>query len=254
MMVGIVGCGAIANIITNFALEGKLQVELKYFYDRDLERAENLASQIDAKVVLNVEDMLENVDVVIEAASPQAVRDTIPSILEKGKSVIIMSIGALMDNKLKENLIDIAQKNHAKIYAPSGAIVGLDGIKAASIGHIHKATMITRKPPRSLNIETEEKKILYEGKASEAVKKFPVNINVAAALSIACGIDVDVKIIVDPAVDRNEHEVYVQGDFGEFTTINKNLPCSINPKTSVLAAYSAIKLLNSLNENFLVGT
>ncbi len=66
MMVGIVGCGAIANIITNFALEGKLQVELKYFYDRDLERAENLASQIDAKVVLNMEDMLENVDVVIE--------------------------------------------------------------------------------------------------------------------------------------------------------------------------------------------
>ncbi|RJS48201.1 MAG: aspartate dehydrogenase [Methanobacterium sp.] len=254
MIVGIVGCGAIANIITNFALEGKLGVELRYFFDRDLERAENLASQINGKVVLNLEDMLEQVDVVIESASPLAVREIVPLILEKGKNVIIMSIGALMDQNLKEELIKKANENNAKIYAPSGAIVGLDGIKAASIGHINKATLITRKPPRSLGIETDEKKILYEGKASEAVQKFPVNINVAAALSIACGIDVDVKIIVDPDVDRNEHEVNVQGDFGEFKTTTKNIRCSINPKTSVLAAYSAIKLLKGLNENFIVGT
>lgn len=254
MIVGIVGCGAIANIITNFALEGKLGVELRYFFDRDLERAENLASQINGKVVLNLEDMLEQVDVVIESASPLAVREIVPLILEKGKNVIIMSIGALMDQNLKEELIKKAKENNAKIYAPSGAIVGLDGIKAASIGHINKATLITRKPPRSLGIETDEEKILYEGKASEAVQRFPVNINVAAALSIACGIDVDVKIIVDPDVDRNEHEVNVQGDFGEFKTTTKNIRCSINPKTSVLAAYSAIKLLKGLNENFIVGT
>ncbi len=254
MIVGIVGCGAIANIITNFALEGKLGVELRYFFDRDLERAENLASQINGKVVLNLEDMLEQVDVVIESASPMAVREIVPLILEKGKNVIIMSIGALMDQNLKEELIKKAKENNAKIYAPSGAIVGLDGIKAASIGHINKATLITRKPPRSLGIETDVKQILYDGKASEAVQKFPVNINVAAALSIACGIDVDVKIIVDPDVNRNEHEVNVQGDFGEFKTTTKNIRCSINPKTSVLAAYSAIKLLKSLNENFMVGT
>ncbi|GAB6055018.1 aspartate dehydrogenase [Methanobacterium alkalithermotolerans] len=254
MIVGIVGCGAIANIITNFALEGKLGVELRYFFDRDLERAENLASQINGKVVLNLEDMLEQVDVVIESASPLAVREIVPLILEKGKNVIIMSIGALMDQNLKEELIKKAKENNAKIYAPSGAIVGLDGIKAASIGHINKATLITRKPPRSLGIETDEEKILYEGKASEAVQRFPVNINVAAALSIACEIDVDVKIIVDPDVDRNEHEVNVQGDFGEFKTTTKNIRCSINPKTSVLAAYSAIKLLKGLNENFIVGT
>ena len=90
MRVGILGCGAIANIITNFAMEGKLGVEIKFFYDRDMERAENLASQIDGRVVLDLEDMLEHVDLVIEAASPRAVEEMVPLILKGGKDVIVM--------------------------------------------------------------------------------------------------------------------------------------------------------------------
>ncbi len=254
MKVGIIGCGAIANIMTNFAVEGKLGVDLKYFYDRDIERAENLALQVDGTVVLEIEDMLDKVDLVIEAASPQSVSEIVPLILKHGVNVLIMSIGALMDFELKSNLEKIAESTGAKLYAPSGAIVGLDGIKAASIGKIKEASLITRKPPRSLGISAEGETILYEGKASDAVKEFPTNINVAAALSLACGKDVKVKIIADPSVDRNMHEVHVIGDSGEFTTITKNVRCSMNPKTSVLAAYSAIKLLKSLNENIVVGT
>jgi aspartate dehydrogenase len=254
MNVGILGCGAIANIITNFAVEGKLGVDLKFFYDRDMERAENLASQVDGTVVLDIKNMLDKVDLVIEAASPQAVSETVPQVLEHGIDIIIMSIGALMDPKLREELKDIALRNHAKIYAPSGAIVGIDGIKAASIGKIESATLITRKPPRSLGVSADEETILYEGKAGDAVLKFPMNINVAAALSLACGREIDVKIIADPTVDRNMHEVHVVGDFGEITTITQNIRCSINPKTSVMAAYSAIKLLKSLNETLRIGT
>jgi aspartate dehydrogenase len=183
-----------------------------------------------------------------------AVAEVVPKIIKKGKNVIIMSIGALMDKDVKKNLENLATENNVKIYAPSGAIVGLDGIKAASIGTIRKASLTTRKPPKSLGIEISEKKTLYKGLASEAVKKFPVNINVAAALSIACEMDVEVEIIADPEVDRNVHEVLVEGDFGEFRTTTKNVRCAVNPKTSVLAAYSAIKLLKSLNENFIVGT
>ncbi|MDZ4171604.1 MAG: aspartate dehydrogenase, partial [Methanobacteriaceae archaeon] len=226
MIVGIVGCGAIANIITNYALEGKLGVDLKYFYDRDVERAENLASQLEGTAVLKIEDMLEHVDMVIEAAAPMAVAEVVPKIIKKGKNVIIMSIGALMDEDVKKNLENLATENNVKIYAPSGAIVGLDGIKAASIGTIRKATLTTRKPPKSLGIEISEKKTLYKGRASEAVKKFPVNINVAAALSIACEMDVEVEIIADPEVDRNVHEVLVEGDFGEFRTTTKNVRCA----------------------------
>lgn len=254
MKVGIIGCGAIANIMTNFAVEGKLGIDLKFFYDRDIERAENLALQVDGTVVLEIEDMLDKVDLVIEAASPQAVEEIVPIILEHGKNVLIMSIGALMDFELKNRLEKVASSTGAKVYAPSGAIVGLDGIKAASIGKISKATLITRKPPKSLGISAEGETVLYEGKASHAVKEFPTNINVAAALSLACNRDVDVKIIADPSVDRNMHEVHVIGDSGEFKTITKNVRCSMNPKTSVLAAYSAIKLLRSLNENIIIGT
>lgn len=254
MNVGILGCGAIANIITNFAVEGKLGVDLKFFYDRDMERAENLASQVDGTVVLDIENMLDKVDLVIEAASPQAVSETVPKVLEYGVDVIIMSIGALMDYELRKRLEILASKNNAKLYAPSGAIVGLDGIKAASIGKIESATLVTRKPPKSLGVSADKETILYQGKAGDAVLKFPMNINVAAALSLACDREIDVKIIADPSVDRNMHEVHVVGDFGEITTITKNIRCSINPKTSVMAAYSAIKLLKSLNETLRIGT
>ena len=166
---------------------------------------------------------------------------------------MIMSVGALMDIEFKEKVHKIAQKNKAKVYAPSGAIVGLDGIKAASIGKITQASLTTRKAPKSLGREVEEEEILFEGKASEAVKKFPLNINVAATISLACNRDIDVKIIVDPKVDRNVHEIMAKGDFGEFKTTTKNYPCAANPKTSMLAALSAIRLLKSFNETISVG-
>lgn len=252
--VGIIGCGAIATIITDFVLEGKISINLKFFYDQDSERAGNLSSKVGGIAVTSVHDMLDQVDLVIEAASPLAVEKFIPSAIAHGKDVIIMSIGALIDRKLKEELESMAMENKSRIYTPSGAIVGLDGIKAASMGKITEVNLVTRKPPKSLGISVDKKTIVYEGKASEAVRKFPQNMNVAAALSIACDKEVDVQIIADPTVECNIHEIQVIGDFGEFKTTTQNRSCATNPKTSVLAAYSAIKLLRSLNENSRIGT
>lgn len=254
MKVGILGCGAIANVITDFALKGKLGVDLACFYDRDTKRAESIASKVGGRVALNLKDMLNLVDLVVEAASPQAVIETVPQILKNGKNVIIMSVGALLDLEFKNKLERIAIKNKSRIYTPSGAIVGLDGIKAASVGEITELNLVTRKPPESLGISINEEMVLYEGKASDAVRKFPQNMNVAAALSIACDKEADVKIIADPSVDHNIHDVHVVGDFGEFKTTTRNMSCTTNPKTSVLAAYSAIKLLKSLNDNLKIGT
>lgn len=252
--VGILGCGAIANVITDHALKGKLGVDLACFYDRDTKRAESIASKVGGTVALNLKDMLNLVDLVVEAASPQAVIETVPQILKNGKNVIIMSVGALLDLEFKNKLERIAIKNKSRIYTPSGAIVGLDGIKAASVGEITELNLVTRKPPKSLGISINEEMVLYEGKASDAVRKFPQNMNVAAALSIACDKEADVKIIADPSVDHNIHDVHVVGDFGEFKTTTRNMSCTTNPKTSVLAAYSAIKLLKSLNDNLKIGT
>ena len=215
--------------------------------------AENLDSLAGSVAVLDFEDMLNNVDLVLECASPSSVKQLAPTVLKHGKDMIIMSIGAFMDKEFYTDVLKIAKENNTKIHLPSGAVVGLDGIKAVAKFGLEEVNLVTRKSPKSLGKDIDKEEILFEGKASDAVKEFPLNINVAATISMACNRDIDVKIIVDPKVDRNVHEITARGDFGEFKTTTMNYPCSANPKTSMLAALSAIRLLKSFNETISVG-
>ncbi|MBR0271605.1 MAG: aspartate dehydrogenase [Methanobrevibacter sp.] len=253
MNVGIIGCGAIANIIASRIVPEDNNIEIKYFFDKDIERAENLASFAGGVAVLDFDDMLNDVDLILECASPDSVKLLAPKILEKGIDMIIMSIGAFMDKDFFTKALIIARENDAHIHLPSGAVVGLDGIKAVADFGLKEITLVTRKSPKSLGKDIDTEEVLFEGKASDAVKEFPLNINVAATISLACNRDIDVKIIVDPKVDRNVHEITAKGDFGEFKTITMNHPCAANPKTSMLAAISAIKLLKSFDETISVG-
>ena len=253
MKVGIIGCGAIANIITTSMVPEKNGIDIAYFFDKDIERAENLASLAGGIAALDFDEMVDNVDLVLECASPASVREFAPKVLEKGCDMIVMSIGALMDEEFYFTIEKIAKENGARVHLPSGAIVGLDGIKAVAKFGLKEVSLVTRKSPKSLGKDIDKEEVLFEGKASEAVKEFPLNINVAATISIACHRDIDVKIIVDPNVDRNVHEITAKGDFGEFKTTTMNYPCSANPKTSMLAALSAIRLLKSFNETISVG-
>ncbi|ADP76847.1 Aspartate dehydrogenase [Methanothermus fervidus DSM 2088] len=255
MRCGIIGCGAIANTIVNLVLKQDIKkIKLKYFYDRNFRKAKKLANLTNGTAVKKVEEMFNGVDLIIESASQEAVKEIVPNIISRGIDVLIMSVGALLDEKVRRRLIKESRESGANIYIPSGAIIGLDGVKAASLGKIKEIKLITRKSPTSLGVKTKKKEVVFKGKSSEAVKKFPVNINVAAALSLASGIDADVKIIADPEVEHNIHEVHVKGDFGEFKSITKNTVCELNPKTSVLAAYSAVTLLKILSDNIRVGT
>jgi len=253
MKVGIIGCGAIANIITTSIVPENNGIEIAYFFDKDIERAENLASLAGGVAALDFDEMVDNVDLVLECASPDSVKYFAPKVLNKGRDMIVMSIGAFMDVDFYQEVEKIAKQNNAKVHLPSGAIVGLDGIKAVAKFGLKEVSLVTRKSPKSLGKNIDEVEVLFEGKASEAVKEFPLNINVAATISIACQRDIDVKIIVDPSVDRNVHEITAKGDFGEFKTTTMNFPCAANPKTSMLAALSAIRLLKSFNETISVG-
>ena len=253
MKVGIIGCGAIANIITTSMVPEDNGINIAYFFDKDIERAENLASLAGGIAVLDFDDMLDNVDMILECAAPVSVREYAPRVLERGLDMVVMSIGAFMDMDFYREMEALAKKNNAKIHLPSGAIVGLDGIKAVAKFGLKEVNLVTRKSPKSLGKEIDSEEVLFEGKASDAVKVFPLNINVAATISIACQRDIDVKIIVDPKVDRNVHEITAKGDFGEFKTTTMNYPCAANPKTSMLAALSAIRLLKSFNETICVG-
>lgn len=253
MKVGIIGCGAIANIITTSIVPEENDIEIAYFFDKDIERAENLASFAGGVAVLDFDDMLDDADLILECAAPVSVKEYAPKVLSHGIDMIVMSIGALMDNEFYDELQLLAKENNAKIHLPSGAIVGLDGIKAVAKFGLKEVSLVTRKSPKSLGKDIDTEEVLFEGKASDAVKEFPLNINVAATISIACQKDIDVKIIVDPNVDRNVHEITAKGDFGEFKTTTMNCPCAANPKTSMLAALSAIRLLKSFNETISVG-
>jgi aspartate dehydrogenase len=253
MKVGIIGCGAIANIITTSIVSEESDIDIAYFFDKDIERAENIASLAGGVAVLDFEDMLDDVDLVLECASPDSVKYFAPIVLKRGIDMIVMSIGAFMDKDFFTDVLKIAKDHNAKIHLPSGAVVGLDGIKAVAKFGLKEVTLVTRKSPKSLGKDIDTEEVLFEGKASDAVKEFPLNINVAATISMACNRDIDVKIIVDPNVDRNVHEITAKGDFGEFKTITMNYPCAANPKTSMLAALSAIRLLKSFNETISVG-
>jgi len=167
-----------------------------------------------------------------------------------------MSVGALADEGLFNELLEILNKTGRRIYIPSGAIAGLDGVKAAKTKGIESVELTTRKPPTELGTTTDKETVLYEGPAREGIKKFPKNVNVAATLSLA-GVGFDrtkLRIIADPRVDKNIHEIRVKGIFGGFNIKMENLPSPNNPKTSYLAAMSAIATLKGITGAVRLGT
>lgn len=198
-------------------------------------------------------------DIIVEAASQDAVRKFAKQVLKAGKDLMVMSVGALADKVLLADLLKEAEKNGCRLYVPTGAIAGIDAVRA--VRHLlDSVTLTTTKNPRALAgapfFETskikldqiKQRTIVYEGAAAEAVRMFPANVNVAAVLSLA-GIGVDktkVRIVADPAFTTNQHEIEAKGSFGEFKFTVNNVPSPGNPKTSYLAVLSAIECLRSV--------
>ncbi len=270
LKIGLIGCGTIGTSICKAIDDGTIEAELFAIYDRNREDAEDLISTLEMSEpkVMEAAEMIKEIDLLVECASQEAVYEIIPSALLAKCDVMIMSVGAFADEKLYNTIKGLAKDNNCKVYLPSGAIVGLDGLKSASSEDIYSVTLTTQKPPSGLagaphvirnNIDLDKitgKTVLFEGPATEAVKAFPANVNVAATLSIA-GIGFEkttVKIVANPALTRNIHEISVEGAFGEFTTRVENVPSPTNPKTSYLAPLSAIATLKKISDPFQTGT
>src|SRR5437660_4556660 len=199
----------------------------------------------------------EPLDVVVEAAGQEAVHEHAEAVLQAGRDLLLLSVGALGDDDLHDRLRRAADHGHSRLLLPSGAIGGLDALSSAALGGLDEVTLTTRKPPDALQTGTardaalgragDEAVLLYEGPARDAVRQFPANVNVAAALSLA-GIGFDrtfVRIYADPAVTRNTHEVRARGWFGELTFTIQNVPTE-NPKTGRITALSVLKTLRDL--------
>lgn len=242
MKIGIIGCGNIAhNIAKSFQVQA--------VYDVVMSKCED----IDANVCNNVDELIDECDFIVEAASPQAVIDYAPKIIEKGKDMLIMSVGGLEDVRFREKIFTLARKNGAHIYLPSGAIGGIDLIKSAKVAGLKKVTLRSTKNSKTLGYNVKERTLVFKGKASEAIKKFPKSVNVSVLLSIVAGMDIDVEVYADPDVKENIHEILVEGDFGEAEIRVRNKPSPQNPKTSHLAVLSPIYLISSLNDVIRMG-
>jgi len=275
--VGIIGCGTIGSELAIAIDSGKVKkASLLLFYDKVENAAVELKSKLENSNTTTFSNFSQfisssafaNTDIIVEAASQDAVRKFAKTIIQSGKDLIIMSVGALTDRDLLRELSDIASKKEVHIYVPSGAIAGIDAIR--SIRHLLKSvTISTTKTPKALagapffektRIKPEsitKKRLIYEGTARDAVKKFPSNVNVAAALGLA-GVGMDatrVKIIADPAISVNQHEITAKGKFGEIKIVLQNTLSPSNPKTSYLAVLSAVECLRSISDdNIRIGT
>ena len=240
--VGLIGCGAIGTVLAE-AIERKIVVcdELVVF-DTDAAKAQKLKRQLTfrVKIVGSVEELLAaKPKVVVEAAGQPAVREYYEKLVASNAEIIVMSTGALLSLNAED----------PKVHFPAGAIGGLDAIASAANAGIDEVLLTSRKNPKALNKTNTEETTIYEGTAKEAARQFPREMNVAATLALTVKpVQVKVKVVSDPSVNRNTHEIHVKWRFGEIQLHFANDPHPDNPHTSALAAWSAIKLLQTLLE------
>lgn len=200
---------------------------------------------------VGIEDLLAfKPQLVIETASQEAVKAYVPDCLRSGATVIISSVGALADACFYAELQQLAKQHKTNFIVPSGAIGGLDYIRAVRYAPDLKITYESRKPVtawlpelHALGIDPESIKdelLLFEGNASEAASRYPQNLNVAATLALAgAGMEAtQVQVIVDPALSQNKHSIHVSSQFGEMTMEINNAPSPSNPKSSWVVAQS----------------
>jgi aspartate dehydrogenase len=249
--IGLLGCGNIGRIIVRHGEH----VKISALYDKVPDRARELASICGGKAGEDFESFVDgDYGLVVEAASVRAVKEFAENVLSHGKDLVIMSVGALADENFRNRLIDHAAELGRRIYIPSGAIFGLDNLKVGQISSVDRVVLRTTKNPLSLGIRADTRTRIFAGKAHECIKEYPKNVNVSVALGLAAGRDVDVELWADPDVDRNVHELFVEGEFGDAYIRVRNVPSPENPATSYLAALSILVLLKNLDEPLRVGT
>ena len=265
--IGIVGCGAIGSqLAQEIQRRFKGKARLIGVHDIHTGKARKLASSLHPKVpVLSAKQILQRSSLIVEAASPRAVAQFLPRAVRARKPMMVLSSGGLLT---QGRWLRLAAARGVPVHVPSGAILGLDGIRAAGVGKLTSVTLTTRKPPRSfagapglarrklLPEAIRSPQVIFQGSARRAAALFPQNINVAATLALA-GMGPErtrVRIIADPGVRSNVHEIEARGDFGAIHIRAENRPSARNPKTSRLAIQSAVAALAQILRPIRIGS
>lgn len=267
LTVGIAGLGAVGLPLAQALDRGQVPgVRLAAISVRNVERARTLVQDFALPpAIVPLAELPTLADAVVESLPSAAFDEIADATIAAGKVFLPLSAGQLLR---RNELMVRAAETGARIVVPTGALLGLDAVRAAAEGEIHSVTMVTRKPPHGLAgapyIEqhgidldaVQEPTRIFSGTARDAAAGFPANINVAVALSLA-GIGPDhtmVEIWADPTVDRNTHTVKVDSDAVRFEMTIENIPTEANPRTGKLTALSTIAALRSLVATLRVGT
>jgi aspartate dehydrogenase len=254
MKIGIIGDGAIGSYVRDKVVEQGHDLRALLLLPEFIQgRAAEFPGTVCAA---SVADLPDDIDHMVDCAGHVALTLHGPAILRRGINLTTVSIGALADSDLYGSLEQAAIDGDAKLHLVSGAIGALDCLRAARVGSLQSVTYTGRKPPRSWKGSPAETKldlddlvngaeVHFEGSARDAAIEYPKNANVAAAVALA-GIGFDntqVKLIADPDVEENIHEIQAIGDFGRFSFEIRGHSMPDNPRSSALAAMSVISKL-----------
>jgi aspartate dehydrogenase len=265
LRVGLAGLGAVGLEVARRLIAGVPGLTLVAVAVRDADKARRALPQLGGTIAIRPATALaDDCDVVVECLPPALFRDVAISAIDKGRIFMPLSVAQLLENW---DLVERAKTKGARILPPTGALIGLDAVRAAAEGTIHSIKMITRKPPAGLegapylrerNITlaslTQPLKV-FDGTARDGARGFPANVNVAAALSLA-GIGPDrtqLEIWADPALTHNTHRIEVDADTARFTMTIEGVP-SENPRTGRIVPLSTVAALRALVSELKVGT
>ena len=264
--VAVGGLGVIGGEVACRLDQGIPGLRLTAVAARDLDKAHRrMAGFREAVPVVSLDALAGDADVVVECLPAGRFTEVAFPAVRAGRIFLPLSVGALLDSP---GLIDLARETGARIIVPTGALLGLDAVRAAAEGVIHSVTMVTRKPPRGLagapylienQIRVDDLDAplkVFEGTAREAARGFPANVNVAVALSLA-GIGPDatmIEIWADPDVERNTHTIRVDSDATRFEMTIEGIPSQDNPATGMLTPLSVIATLRGLVSPLKAGT
>lgn len=265
--VAIAGLGAIGLKVARALDRGEVKrMQLTAVSARDHDGARRKLSDFaSVPEVVTAGELAAKADIVIDCAPADVFKEIAEPAIAQGRVLMPLSVGALLRHM---ELVDEAEASGAQIVVPTGALIGLDTVRAMAVGTIHKVTLQTRKPPgglagaphlvkNNINVHslTEATKV-FEGTAREAAEGFPANVNVAAALALA-GVGPEktmVEVWADPEIKRNRQSVAIESDSGEATMTINNIPSEENPKTGRIVANSVIATLQRVTAPLVSGT
>ena len=266
LRVGIAGFGAVGREVALRLQAGIAGLALGGVAVRDVAKARAVMPALGGAVpVLALDELAAQCDVIVEGLPKPAFLAAAEAAIARGRIFMPLSVGQVLEHW---DLVERAEKTGARILVPTGALLGLDAVRAAAEGNIQSVTMITRKPPGGLEgapylVEhdisvagLQESKLVFDGSARDGARGFPANVNVAAALSLA-GIGPDrtrLQIWADPTVTRNTHRIEVEADTARFSMTIENVPSVDNPRTGLITALSAVAALRGLTATLRVGT